>query len=107
MPRTRPDDATIRRPTVPESATVTTYRVTVVDGPDLGSTFDLDGSTSRVLIGKGPACELKLSDPEVSRRHAVLDASDRPLRLTDLGSTNGTFVNGVKVIDAQLFGGES
>jgi DNA-binding NtrC family response regulator len=49
---------------------------------------------------------LQLSDREVSRRHLSLDGSDRPVRLADLGSTNGTFVNGVKVIEAELFGGE-
>src|SRR5262249_31678783 len=72
-----------------------------------GRRLELDGPLSRVLIGKGPACELLLTDPEASRRHAVLDNSESPLRLTDLGSTNGTFVNGVKVLDAHLFGGET
>jgi DNA-binding NtrC family response regulator len=107
MPRKGTDEATLRRPVIPETASVATYSLTVVEGPDRGLRFDLDGATSRAFLGKGPACELKLADPEVSRRHAVFDSSEVPLRLTDLSSTNGTFVNGVKVIDAHLFGGEA
>jgi two-component system, NtrC family, response regulator HydG len=101
------DEATVRRPTLPESTSIATWAVTVSEGPDRGRRFELDGQLSRALIGIGPACEMKLSDVEVSRRHAVLDGSESPLRLTDLASTNGTFVNGVKVLDAHLFGGES
>jgi DNA-binding NtrC family response regulator len=101
------DEATIRRPPVPETASVAAYAVVVIDGPDKGRQFALDTSTSRAFVGKGPACEVKLSDPQVSRRHAVLDGNEVPLRLTDLSSTNGTFVNGVKILDAHLFGGES
>jgi DNA-binding NtrC family response regulator len=101
------DEATVRRPPVPETASVAAYAVVVIDGPDKGQRFALDTATSRAFVGKGPACEVRLSDPQVSRRHAVLDGNEVPLRLTDFSSTNGTFVNGVKILDAHLFGGES
>jgi DNA-binding NtrC family response regulator len=52
-------------------------------------------------------CSLRLSDPEVSRRHAALTVSGNHLQILDLGSTNGTTVNGVTIREAQLHGGEA
>ncbi len=72
------------------------YVLFVIDGPDAGLRFDFDeGRPARVLIGLGPACDLRLRDPHVSRRHAALDLTPRGLRLTDLGSKNGTIANGM------------
>jgi DNA-binding NtrC family response regulator len=107
--RKDPDSvSTVARPAERETTSVTTYVVAVVQGPDRGLRLELDGANpSRIFVGQSPACELRLTDPEVSRRHAAFDASERPLRLTDLGSKNGTFVNGVKVLDAHLRGGET
>ena len=42
-------------------------------------------------------CEVVLADPEVSRRHATIRAVDGGLAIEDLGSTNGTFVNGERL----------
>src|SRR6185503_1968789 len=70
--------------------------LTVVDGPDKSVRVDVDGThASRILIGQSPACEVRLTDPMVSRRHAALDRDAHGVLLTDLRSTNGTFVNGV------------
>ena len=44
-------------------------------------------------IGRA-GCDVDLTDPDVSRRHAVVRALDGGLAVEDLGSTNGTFVNG-------------
>jgi transcriptional regulator with GAF, ATPase, and Fis domain len=49
---------------------------------------------------------VRLGDPTVSRRHAALERAGRRYRITDLGSTNGTFVDGVGVVEAYLGGGE-
>jgi DNA-binding NtrC family response regulator len=62
---------------------------------------------TRVLVGQGPSCELKLTDKTVSRRHIACEVQGDTLRLTDLESTNGTTINGVRVSDAQLAGGET
>ncbi|HEX8795732.1 MAG TPA: sigma 54-interacting transcriptional regulator [Polyangiaceae bacterium] len=77
--------------------------------PDTGAPpiLMVDGTQPRVLVGKSPACSLRLDDPHVSRRHAAIDVQGNVLRITDLGSRNGTFVNGVRVIDALLAGGET
>jgi transcriptional regulator with GAF, ATPase, and Fis domain len=49
---------------------------------------------------------VRLADPKVSRRHATFDVAGEGLRLFDLGSTNGTTVNGLRVHDVTLRGGE-
>jgi two-component system, NtrC family, response regulator HydG len=83
-------------------------RVVVVEGPDAGQAFELDASApSRLLVGTSPVCFLRLSDPTVSRRHAAFEPSTKgAYRLTDLGSTNGTVVDGVRVGEAFVRGGE-
>jgi DNA-binding NtrC family response regulator len=80
----------------------------VVAGPDAGKTFDIDPRVAgRVLLGQSPACTLRLDDRAVSRRHAALDPEGGTLHLHDLGSTNGTFVNGIRSLDVVLGGGET
>jgi pSer/pThr/pTyr-binding forkhead associated (FHA) protein/S1-C subfamily serine protease len=48
--------------------------------------------TRQMLVGRGQDCDLVLSDPSVSSRHALLESESDRLFITDLGSTNGTFV---------------
>src|SRR4051812_29529558 len=80
----------------------------VTEGPDAGKRFELDpNGPGRTLIGKSPACEIRLSDPTVSRRHAALEIGERGLRLIDLESRNGTFVNNIRIADGFLRGGET
>jgi DNA-binding NtrC family response regulator len=80
----------------------------VTEGPDTGLQFVLDPAKSpRVLVGQSPVCELRLTDKSVSRRHAAIELVGTSVRITDTGSTNGTFINGVCVTEARLFGGET
>jgi DNA-binding NtrC family response regulator len=84
-----------------------TYRLVVVDGPDRGLELIIDGTQSnRVLVGQGTSCDLRLTDPKVSRRHAAFDVGELGLRIIDLESRNGTFVSSVRVDGATLEGGE-
>jgi pSer/pThr/pTyr-binding forkhead associated (FHA) protein len=72
-----------------------------VSGPEPGP----DGSTQRtfeiatplIILGRGTDCDLRLVDPGVSRHHAEIRVEDGDVVLVDLGSTNGTFVNGQPV----------
>jgi transcriptional regulator with GAF, ATPase, and Fis domain len=83
------------------------YRVTVVGGPDRGAAIEVSGSApAATLVGQSASCALRLTDPEVSRRHVSLSATPLGLELADLRSTNGVWVNGVRVRDAILAGGE-
>jgi len=67
----------------------------------------LDGSSpTRALLGTSPVCTVRLTDAEVSRRHAALAVTIDHVQIVDLGSTNGTTVNGVTIKEASLYGGE-
>jgi two-component system, NtrC family, response regulator HydG len=80
----------------------------VVEGPDLDKRFEFDGSHPLpVLVGQGPACDARIDDPTVSRRHAALNDVGGRLMLRDLGSTNGTLVNGLRIVEVELRGGET
>ena len=50
-----------------------------------------------ILVGRGEDCELRLDHKSVSKRHCVLVKTDGLVLLRDLGSTNGTRVNGPRV----------
>ena len=52
---------------------------------------------SRITIGRGRDCELRLRDPGASRRHCTIRRRDAELWIRDEGSSNGTLVNGVLV----------
>jgi hypothetical protein len=64
-------------------------------GLHAGSTYELQ--TPVTLLGRGTDCDLRLVDTGVSRHHAELRVEDDQVVLVDLGSTNGTFVNGQPV----------
>ena len=65
------------------------------------------GAATRFYIGKSPLSDLCLPDVRVSRRHVGLEVVGKQLFVEDLGSTNGTFVNGLQVRAAFLNGGET
>jgi pSer/pThr/pTyr-binding forkhead associated (FHA) protein len=56
------------------------------------------------VLGRGAESDLRLDDPGISRRHAEIVLSDPP-RISDLSSTNGTFVDGERVTSAELYDG--
>ena len=68
--------------------------IVIVDGPNVGREFELSGAT---VVGRDQSAGLVVDDPEASRRHASLSVEGDTLTVEDLGSTNGTFVNGVKL----------
>src|SRR5205085_9626663 len=69
-----------------------------------GRTYPLSiGST---VIGRGDQANLRLPDVGISRRHARLDVDGSQVVLTDLGSTNGTMVNGQRVSAVALNPGD-
>jgi pSer/pThr/pTyr-binding forkhead associated (FHA) protein len=59
------------------------------------------------LIGRGAAADLVIVDAAVSRHHAEVEATSRGLRARDLGSANGTFVNGAAIEEAFLRPGDT
>ncbi|MDA8295292.1 MAG: DUF3662 and FHA domain-containing protein [Actinomycetota bacterium] len=59
-----------------------------------------------VTIGRLPDCEIQLADPNASRRHAQLRRQGETVLIIDLGSTNGTKVNGIPVRQQRLVSGD-
>lgn len=58
------------------------------------------------MIGRGAAAGIRLGDPEISRNHCQIEELNGLLLIRDLGSTNGTFVNGHPVTKTTLFPGD-
>ncbi len=66
----------------------------LLTGPQAGRRLEVQGE---VIIGRSPSCTIPLEDAKVSRRHVQLMIDDGQARVSDLGSRNGTLVNGEKV----------
>lgn len=64
------------------------------------------GLKVRTTIGRGSECDLVLDEPEMSRQHACIESTGSGIYLRDLGSVNGTYVNGIAVRDAVLKPGD-
>ncbi len=70
-------------------------RLVVDQGPEPGQTFIL--SKDSLTIGRDPHNDIAISDPQISRQHARIVRQDNLMVLEDVGSTNGTFANGVRL----------
>src|SRR3954447_26808896 len=80
-------------------------------GAAVGSIFLEDGRRIEIgeqplCIGRMPECDVNLSDPNVSRRHAEVRRQGTGFVVVDLGSTNGTRVNGANVKERLLNNGD-
>jgi pSer/pThr/pTyr-binding forkhead associated (FHA) protein len=71
------------------------YQLTMRSGPNPGTVYALDGD--QLSIGRDSSNEISVNDAEVSRRHARLTFQGGKYVLEDMGSTNGTFVNGQRL----------
>ncbi len=58
------------------------------------------------VVGRDQTCDLTISERSASRRHARFDRTANGFSITDLGSTNGTWVNGLKITILQLTSGD-
>lgn len=73
-------------------------------GPNRGARYLLDDESVR--IGRAPESEIFLDDVTVSRKHAQIEKRDRKFNLEDLGSLNGTYLNGEITSNAVLKDGD-
>jgi pSer/pThr/pTyr-binding forkhead associated (FHA) protein len=67
---------------------------------------DIVVASGTILVGRDPACDVCLFSLRISRRHCVLTALGADLIVWDLGSTNGTWVNGRRIDSARLVPGD-
>ncbi len=75
-----------------------------LEGPQTGELFQLK---SRSVIGTSGDCDIVLRDGSISGRHAEIAFAGRGYRITDLGSTNGTYVNDKRVSSEELIDNDS
>jgi two-component system cell cycle response regulator len=73
------------RPTTRNAALVVIY------GEDLGRKYDLDTETT--IIGRSSKCQIQVDQDSISRNHAKIVLTGKNAGISDMGSTNGTFVN--------------
>lgn len=65
--------------------------------PAEGDPFDYELVQDSIIVGRSSTADLALSDPFLSRHHAKLSRNGQALRVEDLGSRNGTFVNDTRI----------
>jgi pSer/pThr/pTyr-binding forkhead associated (FHA) protein len=73
-------------------------RIRVVNAPLAGQTVEIG---ARLLVGREADCNLRLPGGFVSRHHCALMFDGFTLRLLDLGSKNGTFINGHRIANGE------
>jgi adenylate cyclase len=74
------------------------YKLTTADGLQ---SFELSAG-ALLVVGRSLASDIPILDPSISRRHAEVSCDERGVYVRDLGSSNGTFLNGEKVDAASL-----
>ncbi len=76
----------------------------VIRGADQGSRFEL--TEPAVRLGRDPSNTIQVHDTEVSRHHAEIRRTENDYAISDLGSSNGTFVNGQRIRHHRLSSGD-
>ncbi len=86
------------------ASVVESIRLVAQGGPYDAQVFPIVGE---IVVGRAAECQLVLDDPSLSRKHANVRGTGRRLDVEDLGSSNGTFVNGRKVGQATAGPGDT
>src|SRR3954465_8556723 len=76
----------------------------VLAGASVGEMYKVEGD--KTIIGRGQKAQIRLFDDGISREHAQIVIEGNQIILQDLGSTNGTFCNGLKVDRRELVDGD-
>ncbi len=79
--------------------------VIVVAGDLFGQMINLE-EKKKVYFGRGSECDVVINNPSLSRKHCVVRNENSRIFLEDLQSTNGTFVNGVRIGKIELKSGQ-
>jgi DNA-binding NtrC family response regulator len=86
-----------------DSLRVRNFKLLIINGQNQGQ--ELVVNKERFTIGTGPANDLILEDATVSRTHSEIEATTEGYAIRDMGSTNGTIIQGVRVTEAYLMPG--
>jgi PAS domain S-box-containing protein len=78
----------------------------VIQGKKKGETLPLKKEEQQTIIGRDSKCDIQLDDPEISRRHFCILAQENKFFLQDMGSSNGTFMNGQQAVWQEIKPGD-
>ncbi len=81
-------------------------KIALVTFKSNGKRVNIPLRSKTVTIGRGPKCQVRVPAASVSREHCELIIKNSEVRVKDLDSANGTFVNGDKVVEVQLGAGD-
>lgn len=70
------------------------WAIRILAGPQAGRIFPLKHGSN--TLGRAPSCDIKILSPNVSKEHVKIDVLQDKFIITDMGSRNGTFVNGTQ-----------
>ena len=102
------DETTATKPAVPPESDREQKRnlayLVVLAGVSAGEMFKLQ--KDRTVVGRGPTVGVRLNDEGVSREHCAFVRDGDKMIVEDLGSTNGTFCNGIKIDRRELTDGD-
>ncbi len=100
--KTMPSTAQVK--SAQEEALLRKHKLVLVSGEDKTQRFKVVRASS--LIGRNPACDITLNRASVSRQHCLLHLTERGIHLKDLGTTNGTKVNGIDLTEGYVNPGD-
>lgn len=78
--------------------------INILSGPQAGQSIEL--KQGRTTIGRGPSADVQIASSNISKEHAAIELFSDKIIISDLNSTNGTFVNGVKIHSQRLKAGD-
>ena len=94
--------ASMTRPMVLEDVQDRAYLVVLV-GPNTGEMYSVEATT---VLGRGEKCDVRLFGDAISRQHARIEVTGDQIIVEDLGSRNGTFINGRRITREALVDGD-
>ena len=97
---------TIRMPTIPAVRKEKKLEGNYYFIPEESPMFKLKVKKATNVVGREGTCDVYVESNQVSRRHCVLQVTERGLLVKDLDSTNGTFVNGIPMTDGYINAGD-
>jgi len=80
-------------------------KLVVFKKSEAGKTFALPSRVT--VVGRRSSCDLQVPLPAVSRKHCQISHVDGQLKIRDLGSRNGTYLNGERISEAVIKAGDS
>lgn len=80
------------------------YKLVVISGPNTGTSYLIRGGST--TIGRSAENSIVLKSHRISKKHCSLELDSTSVRVTDLGSSNGTFVNGVLIKSKVILPGD-